>query len=310
MARSRGTNGAVAALFVAVGGLAVALRGAIAAPPESPRHPVPVRAWFQPQELDTRPELYSGMNLITSLVDGRVAERLSDRGVVTLKWAFGPQSEYSQGKSEYYRDQCAPFLAGHAFRFAGVGIDEWNPGGERFADESRLAAEGYRAARARWPDNLVVAWVTRPDETFLGLLADGTFDLAIIEGYSFIPDVGGLTLEGIRERVAAVERAGLLDRCIVCFGYVAAGADKEGRRMTCADLERLVRAVHAEYAQMPGVAFYGHDDGDPATPALIAAAERLGLECYPSREAPAEGAVREPDRRPAVGYDRRWHRGP
>jgi hypothetical protein len=35
---------------------------------------------------------------------------------------------------------------------------------------------------------------------------------------------------------------------------------------------------------MPGVAFYGFDDGDPGTPDLIAAAERLGLEMYPSSE--------------------------
>ena len=132
----------------------------------------------------------------------------------------------------------------------------------------------------------MVAWVTQPDETFLSLLADGTFDLAIIEGYSFIPDVGGLTLEGIRKRAIAVEKAGLLDRCIVCFGYVAAGADKAGRRMTAADLAALVGAMKEEYPQMPGVAFYGFDDGDPGTPDLVAAAERLGLEVYPSASKP------------------------
>lgn len=33
---------------------------------------------------------------------------------------------------------------------------------------------------------------------------------------------------------------------------------------------------------MPGVAFYGFDDGDPGTRDFIAAAERLGLEMYPS----------------------------
>ena len=274
----------MASLLVAVGGLAVAPRGGNAAPPASPRYPVPVRAWFQPKFLDTRPEVYVGMNLITSLVEADVAERWTGKGVVTLKWAFGPQSEYSQGKPEYYRDQCEPVIDGKPFRFAGVGIDEWNPGSERFSEESKVAAEGYRAARATWPDNLVVAWVTRPDETFLALLADGTFDLAIIEGYSFIPDVGGLTLDGIRERASAVEKAGLLDRCIVCFGYVAAGSDKAGRRMTADDLAALVGAMKAEYPQMPGVAFYGFDDGDPGTPDLIAAAERLGLEMYPSSE--------------------------
>ena len=60
------------------------------------------------------------------------------------------------------------------------------------------------------------------------------------------------------------------------------------------DLARLVRAIREEYPRMPGVAFYGYADGDPATPDLIGAAERLALECYPSRAEPAEEAVREP----------------
>lgn len=292
LSRRLPSQAASVAMGMAVG--AALLSAAVRAEAQPlPRHPVPVRAWFQPQFLDTRPELYTGMNLITSLVDGGVAERWTGRGVVTLKWAFGPQSEYSQGRADYYRDQCAPFVEGHDFRFAGVGIDEWNPGSERFADESRLAAEGYRAARQRWPGNLVVAWVTQPDETFLGLLADGTFDLAIIEGYSFIPDVGGLTLDGIRARLAVIEQAGLLDRCIVCFGYVAAGCDKAGRRMTADDLTALVRAVKEAYPQMPGVAFYGHDDGHPGTPDLIAAAERLGLEMYPPVSKPKVDGTRQ-----------------
>ena len=260
-----------------------------AAPPVGPRFPTPVRAWFQPPHLDTHPELYRGMNLITSLVDAETAARCSERGVVPLKWAFGPQSEWSEGRPEYYRDQCAPFVEGQTFQFAGVGIDEWNPGSERFAAEHRLAAEGYRAARAKWPDNLVVAWVTHPDETFLGLLADGTFDLAIVEGYTFIPGVGGLSLDGIRARCDAVAKVGLLDRCIVCFGYVAAGTDKEGRRITEGDLEALVRTIREEYPQMPGVAFYGHDDGDPATPDLVLAADRLASRLYPTPGGSSDG---------------------
>jgi hypothetical protein len=56
--------------------------------------------------------------------------------------------------------------------------------------------------------------------------------------------------------------------------------------MTADDLSVLVRAVKKEYPQMPGVAFYGFDDGDPGTPDLVAAAERLGLEMYPSASKP------------------------
>jgi hypothetical protein len=261
----------------------VALPSASADPPVKPRFPVPVRAWFQPQYLDSRPELFSAMNMITSHTDADVAEKWLKKGVVPLRWAFGPQSEYSEGKADYYRDQCEPFVKGKPFRFAGVGIDEWNPADKRYEVEAKVAAEGYRSARKRWSDNLVVAWVTNPDETFLGLLKDGTFDLAIIEGYTFIPNVGGLDLNGIRVRCDAVKKAGLLDRCIVCFGYIAAGKDKQDRRMTKDDLSELARTVKKDYPEMPGLAFYGYNDGHERTPELVAEAEKLALELYPSR---------------------------
>lgn len=268
--------------FLSLAGLLLALIPALAVEPAPQRpFPVPVCAWFEPQYLDTKPELYTAMNLITSHTDAAIAERWAKKGVVPLRWAYGPQSEHSGGRADYYRDQCAPFIRGNPFRFAGVGIDEWNPSDKRYTTESRLAAEGYRAARKKWPDILVVAWVTTPDEAFLELLKDGTFDLAIIEGYTFIPRVGGLEIQGIRARCDAVKKDGLLDRCIVCFGYVAAGADKQGRRMTKDDLTELVGAIRKEYPQMPGVAFYGYGDGDPGTPELIAHAEKLASEFYP-----------------------------
>lgn len=251
--------------------------------PPQRRFPVPVRAWFQPQFLDSRPEIYVGMNMITSLVDAERAERWSDKGVVALRWAFGPQSEFSAGRSSYYRDQCDPSVDGKRYRFAGVGIDEWNPGSPRHRRESLLAAEGYRAARARWPGNLVVAWVTTPDDLFLTLLRDGTFDLAIIEGYTFIPDVGGLDLDGIRARCRVIEAAGLSDRCIVCYGYVAAGHDASGRRMTIEALSECARTIRREFPKMPGLAYYGHADGDAGTVEITAQAEELALELFPAK---------------------------
>jgi hypothetical protein len=46
-------------------------------------------------------------------------------------------------------------------------------------------------------------------------------------------------------------------------------------------------------AAVAGVAFYGFDDGDPGTPDLIAAAERLGLEVYPSASKPKSDGTGE-----------------
>ena len=145
-----------------------------------------------------------------------------------------------------------------------------------------MAASGYRTARKKWPDSIMVGWVTQPDSTFIELLRDGTLDLAIIEGYSFIPDVGGLTIEGICERCEVMKKADLLDRTIVCFGYVSAAKDKQGRRMTFDALEKQVRHVKKKYPEMPGVAFYGFKDDSSETLELIQAVDALSGELYAS----------------------------
>jgi len=248
----------------------------------STRIKLPVRAWFEPQYLEKNPELYKNMNMITSLTDANLAEKMAKRGVVPLKWCFGPTSEYSGGKADYYTQQCEPIVKDMKFRLAGVGIDEWNPSDKRYTKEKGLAADGYRAARKKWPDNLMVCWVTEPDDDFISLLRDGTFDLAIIEGYTFIPDVGGLTTEGIAKRCNKLKDAKLLDKTIVCFGYIAAMKDKTGRRMTYADLDTQVRQIKKQFPKMPGVAFYGYKDHSPETLDLIQKADELSAELYPT----------------------------
>lgn len=47
-----------------------------------------------------------------------------------------------------------------------------------------------------------------PDQIFIDMLTDNTLDLAIMEGYSYIPDVGGRTMEGICQRWDVMKTAG------------------------------------------------------------------------------------------------------
>lgn len=50
-----------------------------------------------------------------------------------------------------------------------------------------IATEGWRAARKRWPENFVGAWWAGgcPDDIFIELIIDGTFDLAMVEGCEY-----------------------------------------------------------------------------------------------------------------------------
>ena len=248
-----------------------------------PRLRSPVVAWFQPPFLDEKPDLYPNMTMVTSLTDPSQAEKLAKRGVTALHWCYGPNSPWSEGKASYYTQQAAPVIKEGTFRFAGVGIDEWDTGNGNYAQERELAAAGFRAARRQWPDSIMVAYVTTPDRTFTDLFKDNTLDLAIIEGYSFIPDVGGLTMEGISRRCDVMKAAGLLDRTIVCLGYVSAVPDKQGRRMTFESLEQQVREIKKKYPEMPGIAFYGFKDDSPETLELIRKAEMLAAELFPKK---------------------------
>lgn len=253
-----------------------------------PKPSAPFVAWFEPPALDSQPELYRKANLITSLVERHAAvlPKLAAQGTSGLRWAFGPASaaaEHSGQAAEFYAKQFNPLLSKDGTMAAGIGIDEWNTGDPKFMQERDAAAAGYRAGRKRWPNTFAAAWVTQPDDMFISLLRDGTFDLAIVEGYTFIPDVGGLDLDGILRRCEPFRRAGLLDRTIVCLGYLSAAPDKNGRSMTFAELERLARAVQERYPQMPGLAFYGTKDASPATLALIERAHELAANLYPRK---------------------------
>ncbi len=253
--------------------------------PSKPR--APFVAWFEPPALNSRPELYREASLITSIIESQsqVIPKLNAQGTSTLRWSFGPTSAaalYSKRSPGFYAEQMNPFLPARGTAMAGVGIDEWNPGDPLFAQERDAAAAGFREGRRRWPKTFAAAWVTQADEVFISLLEDRTFDLAIIEGYTYIPDVGGLDLQGVLRRCEPFKRAGLLDRAIVCLGYVSATPDKSGRVMTLPELVRLARVLKQTFPEMPGIAFYGTKDDSTATLKLVAGAHEIASELYPA----------------------------
>ena len=156
-------------------------------PAFSPRPPY--RAWAFPYNLsnETLLGMYRGTNLLptwSSKYGGAdVVRGIERHGVTVLKWASGPRSQWSS--SSDYVQAMTPTVAVNGTEqmlYAGDGIDEWNT---RNASVEQMAAAGYRAAKRRWPGAFIAAWVTGIDETFTSLMRDGTFDIALIEGYSY-----------------------------------------------------------------------------------------------------------------------------
>ncbi|MCX7600121.1 MAG: hypothetical protein N2512_14835 [Armatimonadetes bacterium] len=193
-------------------------------------------------------------------------------GICSLMWTYGPNSPYAEGPDYFIGQYTSPLEQG----YVGCAVDEWNVGDDD--PKTDWCAAGLREARKRFPEAVLAVWVTHPTPKFRELVRDGTVDLALIEGYTFVPDhpEWAISWDGlIRDRVELMKREGLLQKTIVCVGMVAARPDKHGECMTPEELTRQVVYLATHYPEMPGIAFYGWRDEYPATRALVRLADAL-----------------------------------
>lgn len=246
--------------------------------PTPPKPQPPYRAWYTPPWLIGEPDLYPHMNLHASLgskLDPHVDE-LHHRGIATLRWAWGLQHPKGDGDPQVFYNAVTHSRG----MYSGYAVDEWLVKEGRPMDE---AAEGYRRARVEFPDQFVACWVTGPGEQFIELVQDGTFDLAMIEGYQWWHNQPGegIGYEGVIRRLQTVQAAGVLNRTIVGWGHVSPGSDGE-TGMTRGDLRHRVRQTQRQFPAMPGVAFMATAHPDNAeTRWLICYADELSGQYYP-----------------------------
>jgi hypothetical protein len=190
-------------------------------------------------------------------------------------WTYGPNSPYGKDAAYYESQYSGPPAAG----YAGCAPDEWNvkAGDQREA----WCAQGMRAAKKAYPEMTLAVWVTQLTPTFISLVKDGTIDLALIEGYTYVPENPQWAIpwdDLIRDRVELMKREGLLAKTIVCVGMVASKPDSKGHFMTPKELRYEMEYLKKHYPEMPGIAFYGHNDNDPATRKLIKLTDKLAGE--------------------------------
>ena len=203
----------------------------------------------------------------------------------------------------------------------GRGLDECNRDNMRFAEERELAASGFRLARRRQPKTLIAAWgANAGDKVFASLMRDGTFDLAMIEGYTYCPGcdswpapangccpVGPIenAVEAYSTRLDFARANGYLNRTVFCFGFLLGQSTINPYGWTGASLRIAMRKLKAEYPELAGVIMYGMPprrgfpnatragtpESDRATTKLIQEANDLMLEMWPSREAESAAAM-------------------
>ena len=274
------------------------------------------------------------VNFAPDLYDYECSPESAARGITTLVDAQGWSDDASVPHTA--NDSIADFAATVAHfkqstlldyskvtqRCRGVGINENLPY-EHFKGERAAAAQGFREARhdirtgAR-PPQLIASWSPNlGDELFASLMADGTFDLAMLEGMTYNPDPGwnhdgSCTPGGILPRgcsntsdVSAyfphlqwARDRGFSNRTAFCFGIILGKSALNPNGWTEGHLRSAMLALKGAFPELASVIMMGADphatpannasrlwtaETDRATAGVILSAGRLMQELWPDR---------------------------
>jgi hypothetical protein len=176
---------------------------------------------------------------------------------------------------------------------AGVAVDEWNPAPTGpYTNNSAAAAAGYTMGKKRWPWGFIAGWVTGQDQMYTSLMLERTFDLAIIEGYSFNPESGGACgKKCFFNRLQYAREAGYIDRTINCYGMTVPKSAANPDGFTVESMCALISETQDAFPEMPGLAFYGHNLPVNASSAewnLIRGISACAEKLYPDSWTPPE----------------------
>ena len=177
-------------------------------------------------------------------------------------------------------------------------------------EEAAAAAGEFREARMKkYPHTFLGAWGGQPGETtFRDLMQDGTFSVAMIEGYSCCPGDKWCfkTVAQYYPFLDYARAGGYLNRKVFCFGYLIGKSVLNPNAWTPQSLRAEMVALKRHYPELAGVLMYGQHQNfgfgnatnqstpqtDMATLALRTA-NQLMLELWP--DPPASAAAKTDD---------------
>ncbi|MCS7223674.1 MAG: DNRLRE domain-containing protein, partial [Armatimonadetes bacterium] len=246
--------------------------------------PPPYRIWYQcPFPDDLR-----YCNVDASVGTIRWAFEHHPRSITSLMWVYGPNL-YHEVK-DWNTDRFVDYYGSYGRSgYAGIAMDEWNqPDDHPYVP---MIAEALRVVKKQYPKLFIAVWVTEPTPVFRSLVAEGAIDLALIQGYTFVPEhpQWAISWDGIVRRLDLMKKDGLLPKTIVCLGMISPTPDSHGRCLTPEELTRYVKTLAQNYPSLPGIAFYGvmtfgKYKADPVkTRELVLLADRLAGQFYPDR---------------------------
>ena len=279
---------------------------------------LPLRGWAFPYQFNGSFELYPlGTTNFNPTLDTSCqgAEAQARRGIAPLNWAYCWNRPLKKADPSCKGNNCTVanpkeaieiFAAqgsvnhsapGMSAAVLGRGLDECNLDNEQVADERELAAAGFRLARRRQPDTIIAGWgANAGDMVFAGLMADHTFDFAMIEGYTYCAGAGtragpspirpirsGLpapnlaagcgdwpasgdccpvgpiedAVEKYADRLDFARAQGYLNRTLFCFGFILGQSPINPFGWTPASLRAAMLKVKHGYPELAGVIMYG-----------------------------------------------------
>ena len=143
--------------------------------------------------------------------------------------------------------------------WSGSGLDECLAGNSAVKGEEAAAASGFRAARSKFPHTFMGAWGGQPGEhTFRELMQDGTFSVAMIEGYSYCPG-DKWCFKSVQQYYPFLDWAragGYLNRTVFCFGMMIGQSPLNPHGWTPQSLRTEMVALKKHYPELAGVLMY------------------------------------------------------
>jgi hypothetical protein len=128
------------------------------------------------------------------------------------------------------------------------------------AGAAELLKAGYREGRRRYPASFAAAWVAEGiDDAFGELMRDGTFDVAMVEGYTvcWLPAHCWSAIDDQFPFLHWARTQGWINRTMFTFGWMVPKSAEHPNGWTVPQLEASLRRLKTTFPEMPGVLMWG-----------------------------------------------------
>ena len=229
--------------------------------------------------------LYAGLNPMSASWDTKhgikgyqameKAIAMSNRGILPLIWEYCWNSPFPPAAKRNQTDgnrTVVGYFENNTFPYpwvAGTAVDECVEVG--YPGERELAAQGMRTAKIRNPDKVLAAWGgMEGDELFASLMKDGTFDLALVEGYTYCAEAHGdwpakgdtcankgtPHVEQYFGRLEYARKMGYINRTVFTFGFLLGASAVNPNAWTPAMLRTAVLKVGVSNIAQPSNTYF------------------------------------------------------